>query len=457
MEELEGIVQELIDEGRDDAFIEQVVSEWEAQNAGKQTDPQPQQPDATVDLDENMASDSEEPSSELPIPEEEVAKPKSNEEKEQERAIKEQAYRNAKQSLPGAGSLIGYLPDFLLEPYAAFESTLLGFGSGVADFASQQAARFDKTKYIKGDDGELREAQEDEAGDTVWDLLQNAAPKERFQIMDTYMEAGDGIRDVVDAMQFAEDRGTGSISQEFAAGNLANAAQLTVNQTASGLASLVPFFVPGGAVIGPAVLGTSAASGAFTEDLEDTEKTRNSTMSDIYNASYLKGGIEFGTELVTAGILGKARKLAAGGASKKALDKFTKESFRAVLGDAFSEGVSEGLADTGGRFVDQAIYGKKIDWKDATVGFIDSAIVGAIVGGKVATFGQLSAGPAKVEEETETELPEGVKAPEAVQYTAPTQAEAEAVSAQVLRPESEVEVDEEIAREISDASDIINE
>ena len=173
----------------------------------------------------------------------------------------------------------------------------------------------------------------------------------------------------------------------LAQGNLSNAAQLTANQTAQGLASLVPFMIPGGQVLGPAILGTSAAGSAFEEDLH----REGATMSQIYNASYLKGGVEFGTELVTAGIIGKAKKALGGGMSEQAVREFTKDSWKKVLGDTFSEGISEGLADTGSRIVDSVVFGDDFDGRDATIGFLDSAIVGAIVGGKVSTFGQIGA------------------------------------------------------------------
>ena len=126
-------------------------------------------------------------------------------------------------------------------------------------------------------------------------------------------------------------------------------------------------------------------------------------MSQIYNASYLKGGVEFGTELVTAGIIGKAKKALGGGMSEQAVREFTKDSWKKVLGDTFSEGISEGLADTGSRIVDSVVFGDDFDGRDATIGFLDSAIVGAIVGGKVSTFGQIGARE-KILNETEGSL-----------------------------------------------------
>ena len=358
MDELEGIVQELLDEGRDDAFINEVVSMYEQQNS---------QPTETTG---EVVEGNEEA--------------QTDEEFETERVAKEEGYRAAHAALPGAAAVVSLLPDFLLEPYAAFESTLLGFGSGLADAAVQQYARVDDTKYDYSEDGKLVESED---GETIEQILENTKGTERVELWEQYNNAGDTIRDAIEGSQFAEQRGSGSISTELAEGNIANAAQLTVNQTASGLASLVPFLVPGGMVVGPAVLGGSVVGSSFEEDLE---KQGDAAINDIYNASYAKGGVELASEFVTAGIIGKAKKLAAGGTAAKAVKELGRKAWKGVLGDAASEGLSEGAADFGSRLVDKAVFGDDIEWREAATGFIDSAIVGAIVGGKVSGFGQIA-------------------------------------------------------------------
>ena len=115
--------------------------------------------------------------------------PQTPEQFEEERGIKEQAYRSAHAAIPGAAAAVSALPDFLLEPYAAFESTLLGLAGGVADFAVQQRARFD---------------------DDLQQKLKDATPQERLQLWEDYNNAGDTIRDAVDASQFQEAHGSGS-------------------------------------------------------------------------------------------------------------------------------------------------------------------------------------------------------------------------------------------------------
>ena len=373
----------------DNELVDKIVAKYP--QYGEQISEKPAEPETTeaTPAPADTVSESEVGSSEPQEPqqtEEELAA-----EREQERATKELAYRSAKAAIPGAASIVANLPDFLLEPYAAFEGTLLGFVPGVQKFVSQQAARFDDTKYKVNDLGEL-EKSEDDSGQTAIELLQEAKPEDRMKLWESYSEAGDLAQDVVDAMHgLAEEHGSGSITEELAKGNIGNAVQLTANQTAAGLASLVPFLVPGGQVIGPAVLGTSATASSFEEDLGDVDKTRDATINDIYNASYIKGGSEFATELVTAGIIGKAKKMASAGAGKAAVNEYTKSATRRVLGDAFAEGISEGLTDTVSKITDSVIYGSEFNNRDAVVGFLDSAIVGAIVGGKVSTFGQTAA------------------------------------------------------------------
>ena len=353
---LDGIVSQMQQEGESDDNIQFVVDDFKSKY-----------------------SQSEEP----------IEGSQTIDEAETERAAKEEGYRAAHAAIPGAAAVVAQFPDFLLEPYAAFESTLLGFGSGIADAVTQQVARFDNTKYEKNDEGALVEA---ENGRTIEEILEQTKGKERVELWEQYNNAGDDIRDAVDASQFAEQRGSGSISTELAEGNIANAAQLTVNQTAGGLASLVPFLIPGGQIVGPLVLGGSVVGSSFEEDLESQG---DAAINDIYNASYLKGGVELASEFVTAGIVGRAKKMAAGGASAKAVKEMSRSAFSRIMGDAASEGLSEGAADFGSRVVDSAIYGDDIDWKEAAVGFIDSAIVGAIVGGKVATYGEFANPDAK--------------------------------------------------------------
>ena len=391
--ELEGLVQQLMDEGADDAYIDEVIAEWDNTKVlgpGDELDfgDKPVIGDGDYDPgvegEDYFLEDVEEPNANYIEPTYKGApkedKEKTAEEAEQERAIKEELYRYSHGIGNPLGGVVGLLPDFLLEPYAAFESTLLGFGGGIADAAVQQYARFDETKYAQDEEGRLVESEG--SGQTISQILETYSGKERAALWDQYSNAGDLFRDVVEGSQFAEQAGSGSISTELAEGNIGNAAQLTANQTASGLASLVPFMVPGGQIVGPVVLGASVVGSSFEEDIE---AQGDAAINDIYNASYAKGGVELASEFVTAGIIGRAKKFASGGASEKLVRQFTEKAYKRILGDAASEGLSEGAADFGSRVVDSIFYGKEIDAREAAVGFIDASIVGAIVGGGVTT------------------------------------------------------------------------
>ena len=315
-------------------------------------------------LDDKFSTPQEDPATDQEeVTEQPVETPQLTEEEYNTQA---KATREGLQAVLGASNpVIAGLPDFLMEPMLAFQQGLFGIGAGVVDFGVQFGAGFDK---------DFHEAYE------------KAEPADRLKMWEEYNGAGDALRDVAEGLGKTQGRyGSGSITEEVLAGNIGNAAQLTVNQTAQGIASLTPFLA--GPVLGAAILGSSAGGSAFEEDIKTHP---DATLNELYTASYSKAGIEFGTELITGGILNKARKLAAGGASRQVVNNFTGKAWKAVVGDTLAEGASEGLADTGGRIVDKLVYGDEIDGREAAVGFIDSAIVGAIIGGKVSTYGQLA-------------------------------------------------------------------
>ena len=272
------------------------------------------------------------------------------------------------------GPVIGSLPNWLREPIQDFTNTIIGFGSGLADVSVQQYARFD---------------------DDIKQKLEAVDPKDRYAIWDAYSNATDVIHDISTLSAISKSNigsGSGSITEEFKLGNYSAAAQMTANQSASGLASLVPFFVPGGRLIGPAVLGLGATASAFEADLEERPEA---TMDQIYNASYLKGGTELATEFVTGGLINKAKKVLKNvppGSAREASKTFLGGAWKRILGGSFSEFVAEGLADTGNQLIDHFIYGDEIDTKKLKQGFLDSGIIGAIVGGKVSTFTELNGG-----------------------------------------------------------------
>ena len=254
------------------------------------------------------------------------------------------------------------VPEPLRGVASAFAEGIFGLAKGTVDLAKATAFGLD---------------------DEITEALEDASPEERGELWNNFWEWTDSIEDVMDVAGAGTSQRQGkfksnSISTLVGHGEFLQAAELTAEQTASGVASLVPLVLgPGGA----AILGASAAGSSFEEDIQDVEKTGDATYGELYGAALAKGGIEFATELVTAGILGRARKMVSGGAAKEAVDEYVKNSFRRMLGDSASEGVSEGLADTGSKLVDKAVYGTHYDAGEYASGFIDSAIVGAIIGG----------------------------------------------------------------------------
>ena len=289
-------------------------------------------------------------------------------------------------------NIIGALthaPDWLIEPAAAFVGTIGDFGSGIVA-AVEQFGQQRINQLRESDPESLYANATPEQKDRI-ERFNSTDPEERLAAFEELSSWSNSVEDTLEGTHnLVGQYGSGSISTDFADGNYASAAKTTINQSASGLASLVPFFVPGGQVLGPAILGGSTVGSSFKEDIRDIEKTGNATLDQIALASYIKGGSEFATEFVTAGILGRAKKLAGGGASREAVNKFTQAAWKRVFGDAGSEFLAEGLTDTANRLTDHYIYGTPWDGKEALVGFLDAGFIGAIVGGKVSTFGQLA-------------------------------------------------------------------
>ena len=283
-------------------------------------------------------------------------------------------------------SSVTKIPEWAIEPISAFVSTLAETGAGAVKAVEQFA--YDRAQTLV-ENGKIP-AVNPENGQKIYldEELEKMTPDERLEVFNDWYVAGDKLDGIIEPLQnLQEIHGSGSISTEFAQGNYGEAARLTANQSAAGLASLVPFLIPGGQVLGPAILGASVVGSEFEAGLE----RENATMDQIRLASYAKGANEFAWEFVTAGIVGKAQKLAAGGAAKQAVNRFGQAAWKEVLGDTFSEAISEGLTDTGNRIIDKFVFGDEWDGKAAVVGFVDSAIVGGIVGGKVSTFGQIGA------------------------------------------------------------------
>ena len=273
-------------------------------------------------------------------------------------------------------------PDFLVEMAGSFINTLGGIAGGVVGAVEQHAAR--RAIDLK-EDGKLTPEQAAKV------ISEDASPEERAEFFKEWSKASDAVEEsTAIAGALVDQHGTGSVTQELAKGNYTNAAKIQANNAASGIASLIPFFVPGGQVLGPTILGSSAVGSSFKEDIADIEKTKDATLDQITYASYGKGGVEFATELITGRILGTAQKMAAGGASQQAVNEMVKSSMKYILGESWKEGLSEGLSDTFTKAIDKYVYDKDYTQLEYLTGFIDNFLTGAIIGGKVATFGDVA-------------------------------------------------------------------
>ena len=321
---------------------------------------EPQMEDATA-VPVDTASTSEESSSEPQL-------------------TQEEHNARAKQIQDSAFAMVSQVPEFMRSPMMSFVSTIAETGAGAV-------GAFEKMAYARAQ-SLVEQGKVDGQGKVFSDEVMNSmTPAEKVKVFEDWSLVADDIKDNIEVLgQGVEQHGTGSIYEELLRGNVGNAAAITANQSAAGLASLIPFMVPGGAVIGPAVLGASAGDQEFEENLQ----REDATMRQIYNASYATAGNEFAWELVTGRILGRAKKMAAGGASAQAVKEFTKKAWQRVLGAGKAEGFSEGMTDFGSRLIDNYYFDDEIKAREAFVGFVDAAIVGSIVGGKVATYGELA-------------------------------------------------------------------
>ena len=193
------------------------------------------------------------------------------------------------------------------------------------------------------------------------------------------------------AREYVEKYGTASPSKLAQEGHIGAAVNQTIEQTAAGAISLIPaFFGPFGA----AFLGAGAAGQAFDQDIEDEQKLEaaredgGTGYGTLMGAALTKGGVEFATELVTAGIVSRAKKMAAGGKTQAEVAEYLNASLRGTWARGFGEEfLAEGLADTGTKIADELFYGTEHEAAQVARDFFDNGLIGGIIGGKVAGVG----------------------------------------------------------------------
>ncbi len=168
-----------------------------------------------------------------------------------------------------------------------------------------------------------------------------------------------------------------TITEDIEKGNYLQAGERAVGAAIESLPSLVAAATGAGGLV---LLGGSVSGSKFMEEFEaDPEK---STGVLLANAG-LTGVTEASFELVTRGILSKARLLKDSGADKAARDLIRGGSEKLItsLGlNTLKEGGSEAATKVTTLLLDQLTLGKDIDWEKEAYNIIDEGIVGGIMG-----------------------------------------------------------------------------
>ena len=178
-----------------------------------------------------------------------------------------------------------------------------------------------------------------------------------------------------------------TITEDIEKGNYLQAGERAVGAAIESLPSLVAAATGVGGLV---LLGGSVSGGKFMEEFEaDPEK---STGVLLANAG-LTGVTEASFELVTRGILSKARLLKNSGADKAAADLIRGGSEKLItsLGlNTLAEGGSEAATKVTTLFLDQLTLDRDIDWGKEAYNIIDEGIVGGIMGSGTTFAGSIA-------------------------------------------------------------------
>ena len=168
-----------------------------------------------------------------------------------------------------------------------------------------------------------------------------------------------------------------TITEDIEKGNYLQAGERAVGAAIESLPSLVAAATGVGGLV---LLGGSVSGSKFMEEFEANPE--KSTGILLANAG-LTGATEASFELVTRGILSKARLLKDSGADKAAIDLIRGGSEKLItsLGlNTLKEGGSEAATKVTTLFLDQLTLGKDINWGKEAYNIIDEGIVGGIMG-----------------------------------------------------------------------------
>ena len=178
-----------------------------------------------------------------------------------------------------------------------------------------------------------------------------------------------------------------TITEEIKEGNYLKAGERAVGAALESIPSLVAAFAgPGGLI----ALAGSVSGQKFDEEFEkDPDKSTGVLLSNSVGS----GIIEASFELVTRGILKKARLLKDSGADKAARDLIRggSEKLATTLGlNTLKEGGSEAATKVTTLLFDNLTLDRDVDWSKEVYNIVDEGIVGGIMGSGTTLAGSIA-------------------------------------------------------------------
>ena len=198
---------------------------------------------------------------------------------------------------------------------------------------------------------------------------------------------------------------TESITDDIKAGNFAQAAERAISGAFESAPSLaLAYLGPGGLI----ALAGSSAGGKFDEEFN---KDSGESIDTIMLNSILTGTAEASFELVTRGILKKARLLKSTGNTKAAddlLSNYATSTLKRFATDPAKEGLSEAATEFTTDLIDIATLEEdklpNLFSKNNIKKWIDAGIIGTVTGGGIVATGALNSSKRSVKEAAEYTL-----------------------------------------------------
>jgi len=237
------------------------------------------------------------------------------------------------------------------------------------------------------------------AADVALDIFNTEATQEEkikaLRVMKGALDESTGVNQLDAGIKFlgnyVREYDSESISDDILNGDYAQAADRAIGGVFESAPSLALAYTGVGGLI---VLGTSAAGGKFDEEFENNPEEGTKT---ILLNSIGTGVTEATFEMVTRGILSKARLLKNSGNNKAAKDLISNYSTNVIkrfATDPFAEGLSEAATEFTTDLIDIATF-EKDELPDLFTErnikkWADAGIIGTLTGGGIVTTGALN-------------------------------------------------------------------